>query len=146
MWFLVAINFKEYNSFVCIVDCTKTGKQCFAHLRWWQWLLWHCRWSLTKRNISAIFVYNLPRLHTSNVYRSNKQLSRRGKLSNTPAAYLQRCKSTRNACPGYNTKLSNDELPSRLGLKNTLTTPLQRGKTPPMSVLNMTQNNLMVRF
>ena len=37
-------------------------------------------------------------------------------------------------------------LPSRLGLKNTPTASLQRGKTPPTSVLDMTLNNLMVRF
>ena len=38
-------------------------------------------------------------------------------------------------------------LPSQLGLKNTLTAPLQRGKTPPLtSVLDMTLNNLMMRF
>ena len=38
-------------------------------------------------------------------------------------------------------------LPSQLGLKNTLIAPLQRGKTPPITcVLNMTLNNLMVRF
>ena len=34
-----------------------------------------------------------------------------------------------------------------LGLRNTLTASLQRGKTPsPMSVLDITPNNLMVRF
>ena len=39
------------------------------------------------------------------------------------------------------------QLPSRLGLLNTPTAPLQRGKTPrPMSVLIMTLNNLMVSF
>ena len=36
--------------------------------------------------------------------------------------------------------------PSRLGLQNTLTAPLQRGKTPPTSVLDMTLDNLLVRF
>ena len=36
--------------------------------------------------------------------------------------------------------------PSRLGLYNTPTATLQRGKTPPTSVLGMTLNNLMVRF
>ena len=38
-------------------------------------------------------------------------------------------------------------LPSWLGLKNTLTASLQRGETPlPTSVLDMTLNNLIVRF
>ena len=37
-------------------------------------------------------------------------------------------------------------LTSWLGLYNTPTPPLQRGKFPPMSVLEMTLNNLMVRF
>ena len=37
-------------------------------------------------------------------------------------------------------------LPSRLGLQNNPTAPLQKGKTPPMSVPNTTLNNLMVRF
>ena len=39
-------------------------------------------------------------------------------------------------------------LPSWLGLMNTLTAPLQMGKIPPTPtcVLNMTLNNLMVRF
>ena len=38
-------------------------------------------------------------------------------------------------------------LPSQLLLKNTPTASLQGGKTPsPMSVLDMTENNLMVRF
>ena len=32
--------------------------------------------------------------------------------------------------------------PSRLGLQNTPTAPLQRGKTPPTSFLDMTLNNL----
>ena len=41
---------------------------------------------------------------------------------------------------------SNFKLPSRLGLKNTSTALLQRGRTLPMSVLHMTQKNLMVRF
>ena len=36
--------------------------------------------------------------------------------------------------------------PTWLGLQNTLTASLQRGKTPPMSVLDMTPNNLMVRL
>ena len=36
---------------------------------------------------------------------------------------------------------------SQMGLQNTLTASLQRGKTcPPISVLDMTLNNLMVRF
>ena len=39
------------------------------------------------------------------------------------------------------------DLPSLLGLKNTQTTPLQRGLTPPpTSFLDMTLNNLIVRF
>ena len=37
-------------------------------------------------------------------------------------------------------------LPSWLGLENTLTAPLQRSKTSPTSVLDMTLNNLMVSF
>ena len=37
-------------------------------------------------------------------------------------------------------------LPSRLGPWNTPAASLQRGKTPPMSVLDMTLNNLMVQF
>ena len=36
--------------------------------------------------------------------------------------------------------------PSQLGLQKTPTASLQRSKTPPMSVLDMTQNNLMVRL
>ena len=35
---------------------------------------------------------------------------------------------------------------SQLGLMNTLTASLQRGKNPPMSVLDMTIKNLMVRL
>ena len=38
------------------------------------------------------------------------------------------------------------QLPSRLGLQNTLTASLQRGKIPLTSVLFMTLNNLMVIF
>ena len=41
---------------------------------------------------------------------------------------------------------TNRKLPSWLELKNTLTTSLQRGNTPPKSVLDMTLNNLMVRL
>ena len=38
-------------------------------------------------------------------------------------------------------------LPSRLGLENTPTAPQQRGKTShPMSILNMTLSNHMVKF
>ena len=37
-------------------------------------------------------------------------------------------------------------LPCRLWLCNTPTVPLQKGKTTPMSVLDMTLNNLIVRF
>ena len=40
----------------------------------------------------------------------------------------------------------NPEFPSRLELYNTPTAPLQMGNTPPMSVLVMTLNNLMVRL
>ena len=36
--------------------------------------------------------------------------------------------------------------PSWLGLQNTLTASLQRGKHPLMSVLDMTLNNLMARL
>ena len=36
--------------------------------------------------------------------------------------------------------------PSRLWLQNTLTASLQRGKTPPTSVLDITLSNLMVRL
>ena len=38
------------------------------------------------------------------------------------------------------------EWPSRLELQNTPTASLQRGKTPPMSVLDMILSNLMVRL
>ena len=34
-------------------------------------------------------------------------------------------------------KKSNNAEPSQLGLENTLTTSLQKSKTPPMSVLDM---------
>ena len=37
-------------------------------------------------------------------------------------------------------------LPSWLGLQNRTTASLKRGKTPQTSVLDMTLNNLMVRF
>ena len=36
--------------------------------------------------------------------------------------------------------------PSRLELQNTQTASLQRGKTPPINVLDMTLSNLMVRL
>ena len=36
--------------------------------------------------------------------------------------------------------------PSQLGLQNTLTASQQRGKTLPMSVLDMILNNLMLRL
>ncbi len=36
--------------------------------------------------------------------------------------------------------------PCQLGLRNTPTTFLQKDKTPPTSVLDMTLNNLMVRL
>ena len=36
--------------------------------------------------------------------------------------------------------------PCRLGQQNTLIASLLRGKTPPMSVLDMTLNNLMARL
>ena len=48
---------------------------CFQQLIWWlysldkHWLLWYSRW----RCISAIFVYTLLRLCTSNVNRLNKR-------------------------------------------------------------------------
>ena len=37
-------------------------------------------------------------------------------------------------------------LPSQLELENTPTASLQRGETPPTNVLDMTQNNLIMRF
>ena len=40
---------------------------------WWYRLFQHHDWSLAKRYISAIYVYNLPRLHTLNINRSNKR-------------------------------------------------------------------------
>ena len=39
-----------------------------------------------------------------------------------------------------------EKLLSRLGLQNTPTASLQRGKTFPTNVLDMTPNNLMVSF
>ena len=36
--------------------------------------------------------------------------------------------------------------PIRLGLQNTLTASFQKGKIPQKSVLNMTLNNMTVRF
>ena len=42
--------------------------------------------------------------------------------------------------------VTTDMLPSRLGLQNTLTAHLQRGKNAPTIVLDMTLNNLIVRF
>ena len=41
---------------------------------------------------------------------------------------------------------TSTQWPSRLGLQNTLTASLQRGKTPSTSVLDLTLNNLMVRL
>ena len=41
---------------------------------------------------------------------------------------------------------SAQHLPSRLGMYNTPTASLQRGKTHTMSILDMTLNNLMVKF
>ena len=38
------------------------------------------------------------------------------------------------------------QLPSRMGLQNKQTAYLRKGKTPQMSVLDMTQNNLSARF
>ena len=42
----------------------------FTH--WWYWCLQHCPWSLARWYISTIYVYNLPRLWTMNINRSNK--------------------------------------------------------------------------
>ena len=41
---------------------------------------------------------------------------------------------------------TKNRLPGRPGLQNIRTPSLQRGKTPPTSVLDMTQNNLMFRL
>ena len=40
----------------------------------------------------------------------------------------------------------NRNWPTWVGLQNTPTASLQRSKTPPMSILDMTLNNLMVRL
>ena len=44
------------------------------------------------------------------------------------------------------TNLHNENLPSQLGLLNTPNASLQRDKTPSTCVLDMTLNNLIVRF
>ena len=42
--------------------------------QWWHQHLWHCYWSLTRRYISPKNVYNLLRLITMNINRSNKRI------------------------------------------------------------------------
>ena len=51
---------------------TKTRKQLFTYLMETP-TFWHFRWSLTRRYISIIYVYNLPRLRISNVNKSNNR-------------------------------------------------------------------------
>ena len=41
--------------------------------RWWIWLLWHCCWSLARKYINTIYVYNLSRLCTININWSHKR-------------------------------------------------------------------------
>ena len=60
---------------------------------WRHRLLWHCCWCSARGYISPIFVYNLPRLHTSNVDRSNKRkwlyTKKRQEADDTPHKLLR---------------------------------------------------------
>ena len=50
--------------------------ESISSLTWWrQRLLRHCRWSFVRRYISTIFIYNLLRIRTLNIDRSNKNRS-----------------------------------------------------------------------
>ena len=42
-------------------------------IQWLHLLLWYCRWSLSRWSISSIYIYNLPRLCTTRVNRSDKK-------------------------------------------------------------------------
>ena len=56
----------------CLIKKKKQGSN--SSLSWWNLgLLWHSHWSFARRYMSVICVYNLPRLHTSNVIRSYKR-------------------------------------------------------------------------
>ena len=72
-----------------------------------------------------------------------------------PAATVPVCSTFAMSVRHTSTVSANDPLlnlhsqsqwPSQLGLQNTLTASLQRGKLPPTNVLDMTLNNLMVRL
>ena len=54
--------------------------------------------------------------------------------------------SINNLCTSTLRIMTETYWPSWLGLQNTLTASLQRGKTPQTSVLNMILNNLMERL
>ena len=62
-------------------------------LIWWQyWHLQNCHWSLARRYISTIYVYNLHRLCTLNVDRSNQR----------KWFYTKKAKRQTTSCRNYN--------------------------------------------
>ena len=50
---------------------TTLWKHNSSFIQWWHWILWHYRWSFTRRYISTICIHNLSRLHNMNINRSN---------------------------------------------------------------------------
>ena len=68
-----------------------------------------------------------------------------GGVTITPAGEVK-LGGGKEACVDLTVSISKYLWPRWLGLQNTLTASLQRGKTPSMSVLDMTLNNLIVRL
>ena len=71
---------KDGENTTCILSLQRNCYHSYHALRnhegnsWWKhWRLWHSHSSLIRRYISTIFVYALPRTHTLNVNRSNKE-------------------------------------------------------------------------
>ena len=52
---------------------TKKHESNGSLTRWWNQFLWRSRLSLTRRYIRTISIYNLPRLRSMNVNRSNER-------------------------------------------------------------------------
>ena len=79
---------------------------------WWHRLLCHCCWSSARRYISTIYVYNLPRLRTSNFDRSNRRkwlYTKKGKKQTIPSRKLLRtqlCNMTKRFLQIHQPKLN----------------------------------------
>ena len=77
MWYLSANKDCKITSCDINIDQlygSRTHRQTYKSLNWWWLRLFrHCQWSFSRRYISAIYVYDLPRLRSTNFNRSNKR-------------------------------------------------------------------------